>query len=47
LATPGQSSRTIAAHNELDQGELMKTRGNQVTHDGRPINQDENRAQPK
>jgi len=47
LATPGQSSRTVAAHNELDQGELMKTRGNVVTHDGRPINQDENRAQPK
>lgn len=47
LATPGQGSRTVAAHEELDQGELMKTRGNTVTHDGRPINQDENRAQPR
>ena len=48
LATPGQGARTIAAHDELDQGELMKTgQSGPVTHDGRPANQDEQRANPK
>ncbi len=47
LATPGQGARTVAAHDELDQGDLMKTRGNVVTHDGRPINQDQSRSQPR
>src|SRR5262245_32877465 len=48
LTTPPQKLRSLDAHSELDQGELMKTRqGGPVTHDGRPVNADQERAQPK
>jgi opacity protein-like surface antigen len=43
-----QEARSGAATRSLDSGELMKTRqGGPVTHDGRPVNQDAQRAQPK
>ena len=48
LATPPSKLRSLDAHADLDQGELMKTRqGGPVTHDGRPVNQDAERSQPK
>lgn len=43
-----QEARSGVATQSLDSGDLMKTRqGGVVTHDGRPINADQSRSQPK